>query len=290
MVAIEEMAGLDTSWGRVSENVEDALKVLEKKNPSQSAAMYRNNIRGPCSGAKTQARLPPWPPPRSPGCIMCWHGEERWPHHRSVYGSLGRWPWFLLLNYGKFILFIEGVASKSNKAVSSPWSGCGGSCHNDNVTVWNCVWNQHTYYSISVHLGTNMTFFFFYNIFVSCFISSHADQQGNAQLLLFPQILFSDLFPGDFLNMDCEATELKISCRVTCQVLVCRIGWLQHWWHLHKWESEGLGLGCFKNSRQNLCFHQSESPPETWTWSVGRKKKGPPCTCWSMFRTRGHVP
>lgn len=38
-------------------------------------------------------------------------GWGGWPHHRSVYGSLGRWPWFLLLNYGKFILFIEGVAS-----------------------------------------------------------------------------------------------------------------------------------------------------------------------------------
>lgn len=32
------------------------------------------------------------------------------------------WPLFLLLNYGKFILFIEGVASKSNKTVSSPCS------------------------------------------------------------------------------------------------------------------------------------------------------------------------
>lgn len=34
MVAIEEMLGLDTSWGRISENVEDALKVLKTSLPA----------------------------------------------------------------------------------------------------------------------------------------------------------------------------------------------------------------------------------------------------------------
>lgn len=141
MVAIEEMSGLDASWGRISENVEDALKVLKTPQP---AAMDRNKIRGPCSVAETQAAVPPpsLPPLWSPGCIMCWHGEERWPHHRSVYGSLGRWPWFLLLNYGKFILFIEGVASKSNKAVSSPWSGCG--CHHTETMAMSPICSANT--------------------------------------------------------------------------------------------------------------------------------------------------
>lgn len=150
MVAIEEMQGLDTSWGRISENMEDTLKVLKT---SQPAAVNGNKIRGPCSGAETQAPLPPSPPLWSPGCIMCWHGEGRWPHHRSVYGSLGRWPWFLLLNYGKFILFIEGVASKSNKAVSSPWSGCGGGCHHTEATAMSPICSPNTMHRCTKMLG-----------------------------------------------------------------------------------------------------------------------------------------